>query len=243
MRKILYVMTFLSSILFAENVLSELQKNGLIVKDKYKFSSFIHIKRVRSPICTDKYIKPNALFGDDFAGRRVPDICKKTFVTKIGVLQPMNLGEGIKTVGELEVLVHIKNAQKSPSKYVLVDARAKQWFKEMTIPTSENLPFNEIKYIEDADEDDFDSKDDYKRYIKELETLCKVLNIKQSKEGLDFSKAKTVLLYCNAGWCSQSPNAIYKLINMGYPREKILWYRGGLQDWLIYDYTVTRSNR
>jgi len=236
-------MTFFTFLLFGENSLGDLQKNGLIVKDKYKFSSFTHIKREKNPICTDEYIRPSALFGDDFAGRRVADICTKTFVTQIGVLQPMSLGRGIKTVAELEVLVHIENAQKSPSKYVLIDARKKHWFKQMTIPTSENLPFNKINYIEDADEDDFDSKDAYKDYIKELEILCKVLNIKQSAEGLDFSKAKTVLLYCNAGWCSQSPNAIYKLINMGYPREKILWYRGGLQDWLIYDYTVTRSNR
>jgi rhodanese-related sulfurtransferase len=236
-------MTFLSSMLFAENILGELQKNGLVVRDKYKFSSFIHIKREESPICTDEYIKPDTLFGDNFAGRRVADICKKTFVTQIGVLQPMYLGKDIKTVGELEVLLHIKNAQEKPSKYVLVDARSEKWFKQMTIPTSDNLPFNEIKYIEDVEEDDFDSNVEYERYKKELETLCKVLNIKQRKEGLDFSKAKTVLLYCNASWCSQSPNAIYKLINMGYPREKILWYRGGLQDWLIYDYTVTRSNR
>ena len=243
MHKIIYMITFLSSILFSENILSELQQDGLIVKDKYKFSSFIHIKREESPICTDEYIKPNALFGDNFAGRRVADICKKTFVTKIGVLQPMNLGKGIKTVGELEVLVHIKNAQKNPSQYILIDARKKKWFKQMTIPTSENLPFNEIKYIEDVDEDDFDTKEEYESYMKQLEKLCKLLNIKQGKEELDFSKAKTVVLYCNASWCSQSPNAIYKLINMGYPKEKILWYRGGLQDWLIYDYTVTRSNR
>ena len=243
MRKILYIITLLSSILFSENILSELQKNGLIVKDKYKFSSFIHIKREKNPICTDKYIQPNALFGDSFAGRRVADICKKTFVTQIGVLQPISLGKGIKTVGELEVLLHIKNGQKAPDKYVLIDARAKQWFKQMTIPTSENLPFNEIRYIEDVEEYDFDDKVEYTRYVKQLEKLCKVLNIKQNKEGLDFSKAKKVLLYCNASWCSQSPNAIYRLINMGYPKEKILWYRGGLQDWLIYDYTVTRSNR
>ena len=236
-------MIFLSSMLFAENILSELQKNGLIVRDKYKYSNFIHIKREKSRICTDEYITPNALFGDDFAGRRVADICKKTFVTKIGVLQPMHLGKGIKTVGELEVLLHIKNAQKNPEKYVLIDARIKKWFKQMTIPTSENLPFNKINYIEDVTEDDFDNKSDYKRYGKELKNLCKILNIKQKKEGLDFSNAKTVVLYCNASWCSQSPNAIYKLINMGYPKEKILWYRGGLQDWLIYNYTVTRSNR
>lgn len=243
MRKIIYMMTLLSSMLFGENLLGELQKNGLIVKDKYKFSSLIHIKREKSPICTDEYVKPNSLFGDNFAGRRVADLCKKTFVTQIGVLQPMNLGKGIKSLGELEVLLHIKNAQENPSKYILIDARTKKWFKQMTIPTSDNLPFNEIKYIEDVDEDDFDSKSEHTRYVKQLETLCELLNIKQTKDGLDFSKAKTALLYCNASWCSQSPNAIYKLINMGYPKEKILWYRGGLQDWLIYDYTVTRSNR
>ena len=55
-------------------------------------------------------------------------------------------------------------------------------------------------------------------------------------------KAKTLLLFCNGSWCSQSPNAIMSLVNLGYPLEKLLWYRGGMQDWLIYDFTVSKKS-
>ena len=46
------------------------------------------------------------------------------------------------------------------------------------------------------------------------------------------------LLFCNGIWCVQSRLAIEKLIKMGYPREKLLWYRGGLQDWLALGFTT-----
>jgi rhodanese-related sulfurtransferase len=68
--------------------------------------------------------------------------------------------------------------------------------------------------------------------------MFKLLNIKETKKKLDFSEVKSLILFCNGSWCSQSPRAIFKLLNMGYPKEKLLWYRGGLQDWLIYDFTV-----
>jgi rhodanese-related sulfurtransferase len=240
MHKIIYIIIFLNSILFAESILGELQKNGLTITDEHNKQILIH--RELSPICTTKMIKPKALFSDNFAGRRVPDICKKTFVTKIGVLQPMSIGKDIKTVGELEVLLHIKNAQENPNDYILLDARTKRWFKQMKIPTAVSFPFSKINYVEDTDEDDFDTPKEYETYQKQLKKLLSLLNIVETDEGLDFTKAKTVMVYCNGSWCSQSPNAIFRLINMGYPKEKVLWYRGGLQDWLIYDYTVTKGN-
>ncbi|CAA6803005.1 MAG: Rhodanese domain-containing protein [uncultured Sulfurovum sp.] len=239
MHRIIFIMTLYFSILFSDNLLGKLQKNGLTITDEH--NKTILIERDSSPLCNDELIRPNALFGDEFAGRRVPTLCKKTFVTKIGVLQPISIGKGIQTVGELEVLLHIKNAQENPNDYILLDARAVQWFDQMRIPTAVNLPFNKINYVEDKNEDDFDSMDEYKVYLEQVKKIFNLLNIVETDKGLDFTKAKSVLVYCNGSWCSQSPHAVYKLINMGYPKEKILWYRGGLQDWLIYDYTVTKG--
>lgn len=226
----------LSSVLFGDETLSKLQNDGLTIVDKN--GKTIKIQREKNSLCTKKNINPKALFGGNFAGNNVANVCKKTFVTKVGLLQPINLGKGITTVGELEVLMHIQNTQKTPNAYVLIDARTEQWFEQMTIPTSENLPFNEINYLEDAEEDDFENSEEYDVYTEQLQRLLTLLNIKMTKNALDFSKCKSVVLYCNGSWCSQSPNAIFKLINMGYPKEKLLWYRGGLQDWLIYDFTV-----
>jgi len=239
MKNILVLLLLLSVWLFSGNILSEVQKNGLTIVNKKGKKVLIH--REKHPLCTKDNINPESLFGDDYAGRRVADLCKKTFVTQIGVLQAMTLSPKIKTVGELEVLAHIKKAQEKPNEYLLIDARTKQWFDQMTIPTSVNLPFNEISYEEDKDEDDFQTEDAYEVYVEQYQKMFKLLNIKETKEGLDFSKAKTLLLFCNGSWCSQSPKAIFKLMNIAYPEEKLLWYRGGLQDWLIYDFTVEKS--
>jgi rhodanese-related sulfurtransferase len=40
------------------------------------------------------------------------------------------------------------------------------------------------------------------------------------------------IFFCNGPQCGQSPTAIRALLEAGYPREKILYYRGGLHDWL-----------
>ena len=37
----------------------------------------------------------------------------------------------------------------------------------------------------------------------------------------DFSKAKTLVLFCNGPWCSQSPDMIFALLEIGYPPEKL----------------------
>ena len=229
----------LGSFLSAENRLSDVQKNGLIIVNSH--GKKITIDRKKDTQCTKKNLTPKALFGGDYADEKVASVCKKSFVTHVGVLQPISLAKEIQTVGELEVLAHIKETQEEPNKYVLIDARTWQWFEQMTIPTAVNLPFNEIEYEEDKDEDDFETEDAFEKYQEHYKKMFDILNIKVTKEGLDFSKAKIALLFCNGSWCSQSPNAIFKLVNMGYPKEKLLWYRGGLQDWLIYDFTVEKA--
>ena len=240
MKKILQLIVIFSSILLSENILSDVQKNGLMIIDKT--GKKIKLERNQDPRCTVANLNPEALWDGDYASKKVADVCKKTFVTHVGVLQPMDLGKGIKTVGELEVLVHIKKAQDTPTEYILIDARTPRWFEQMTIPSSVNLPFNEMDYDADKDEDDFDSEDEYEEYVEQYSKMFNALNIEKTKKGLDFSKAKSVILFCNGSWCSQSPKAIFKLLNIGYPKEKLLWYRGGLQDWLIYDFTVEKPN-
>jgi rhodanese-related sulfurtransferase len=238
--KILKTITLLSSMLLADNLLSEVQKNGLTIvgKDGKK----VTIQRNKDSRCTRTDLTPEALWDGNYASKKVSDACKKTFVTHVGTLQPMNLGKDIQTVGELEVLVHIKKAQEKPNEYMLVDARTEKWFEQMTIPTSVNLPFNEMNYDADKSRDDFEDDDEFEEYIEQYKKMFKLLNIKETKKKLDFSEVKSLILFCNGSWCSQSPRAIFKLLNMGYPKEKLLWYRGGLQDWLIYDFTVEKPS-
>ena len=54
----------------------------------------------------------------------------------------------------------------------------------------------------------------------------------------DFSEAKDILLWCNGMWCGQSPRAIKGLLAMGYPAEKIFYYRSGMQSWQLLGLSV-----
>ncbi|VAW54980.1 FIG00992709: hypothetical protein [hydrothermal vent metagenome] len=54
----------------------------------------------------------------------------------------------------------------------------------------------------------------------------------------DFSNVIKLTLFCNGPWCDQSLRAIKGLINAGYPPEKILYYRGGMQAWKSFGLTT-----
>jgi rhodanese-related sulfurtransferase len=41
-----------------------------------------------------------------------------------------------------------------------------------------------------------------------------------------------IVLFCNGPQCAATPDAIAQLLAAGHPPERILYYRGGLHDWL-----------
>jgi len=48
------------------------------------------------------------------------------------------------------------------------------------------------------------------------------------------------MLWCNGPWCGQSPHAIRGLLDLGYPAEKLYYYRGGMQAWQSLGLTVVK---
>ncbi|MDF1873231.1 MAG: rhodanese-like domain-containing protein, partial [Vannielia sp.] len=42
----------------------------------------------------------------------------------------------------------------------------------------------------------------------------------------------------NGPWCGQSPTAARRMIEAGYPADKIYYYRGGMQMWQMLGLTV-----
>ncbi len=224
--KLIIFLIFLSPFVEAKINIKSLQYSG--VKAMHNNRPIL-IERIQNGKCLDIPIIPNSIYSQNFIDKQAPQVCKKTFLTTLGILQPISIDKDIKTVGELEVLEHIQKSDKEPSKYILIDSRRAEWYEQITIPTSVNLPYNEIVY-------DGDFKEDF-------EYMLKILNIKKSKKGLDFSRAKKAILFCNGSWCIQSSKAIFTLIDLGYPKEKLLWYRGGLQDWLAYGMTTISNNQ
>lgn len=223
--KILIMMIALSAFLYADAVSKALQING--VRTNYKEKE-IFVSRMKNPKCLKVGVTPENVFGGDLAGRHVPRECKKTFVTSLGVVQSMKIDDEIVTVGEIEVLKFLQLLDFEPEKYIIVDARSKEWFKKVSIPHAVNIPYLNIKYYEDFPDD--------------IDRNMLLLNVKKDKKGvLDFSKAKEAIVYCNGSWCPQSVKMIKALAALGYPKKKLFWYRGGLQDWIGSGFTVVKN--
>ena len=41
-----------------------------------------------------------------------------------------------------------------------------------------------------------------------------------------------MVLFCNGPQCSQSPDALSSLVNLGHPAAALAYYRGGMHDWV-----------
>ncbi len=140
----------------------------------------------------------------DFArtSRPCPNFC----------IQPMTPAEGVRTIGELELLDALQDPQ-----VTVIDSRVRPDFETGTIPGAISMPYTEMadRLGELGCEPDFEGFE------------CKDEAI------------KTIALFCNGPWCGQSPTAIRRIIKAGYPAEKILYYRQGMQGWRMLGLTVS----
>ncbi len=124
-------------------------------------------------------------------------------------IQPMIVADGITTIGELELLDFLQDGET-----VIIDSRTNSWFQGGTIPGAINIPYNEI-----------------------LDRLA-ILGCEPDFDGWDCQNARQVALFCNGNWCGQSPTAIRNLLEVGYPAERIFYYRGGMQAWRMLGLSV-----
>lgn len=151
--------------------------------------------------------------------------------TNRGKIQPIDLGHGIETIGELEVIDFMKQAE-TDSSILIVDTRTPGWHANLRIPCSVNVPYT-------------DFADNYDDALFQLTETFGVVERDNGK--LDFSNAKTIVGYCNGYWCGQTPGmyvrAKYSLLNLGYPADKLKYYRGGMQAWTSLGLTVVGSQQ
>lgn len=115
-----------------------------------------------------------------------------------GTLQPMRAAEGVRTVGETEVLQHLERG------LTVVDSRKGDAYGHSTIPGAVNVPFPEAA----------------------------------ARAG-ELDQEHPTIFFCNGPQCGQSPAAIRTLLEAGHPAERILYYRGGLHDWITLGLPVT----
>lgn len=158
-------------------------------------------------------------------------------------IHPMEAAPGVTTAGEMELMEFLKNKVEKGAG-LLIDARAESWYVKGTIPGSVNIPFT----VFTAEEKDPKLLEALKMLgvrpgesINWTDASHRVMddfNQHVRKFHWDFSNAKEILLFCNGPWCDQSPRAIHGLIKLGYPVNKIYYYRGGMQDWLLLGLSV-----
>lgn len=141
-------------------------------------------------------------------------------------IQPAVVAPGVETIAELEVLDYLSRISAGDSSIVVIDSRTPDWVKKGTIPGAKNLPWTQLNPVKGADP------------ITIIEILENEFGVKESESLLDFSTAKTLVMFCNGMWCGQSPNNIKTLLKFGYPAHKIKWYRGGMQDWEMLGLTT-----
>lgn len=172
--------------------------------------------------CLDVGITPEQIWKKE----NVPSACIQPLVSTVGKLSKVSMDEDIETYGELEVLAYMKAMPKMRGSMLLVDSRSEEWYEHETIPGAVNIWFMALTRPELFPEE-------FKRALEQLQITI-------NKDGsFDFSNAPFVLLFCNGAWCTQSPNAIKALMKMGYPKEKLKWYRGGMHDWKGLSMTTT----
>jgi rhodanese-related sulfurtransferase len=136
-------------------------------------------------------------------------------------IQPFQPIKGIETVSELDVINFIKN-NLSKNRGILIDARMPKWSKAGTIPGSTNIPFSVLTPSTKVS------------YIK----ILGLLGATKKDEKWNFEKAQSLLVFDNGPWCQQGLRAMQNLVKIGYPKSKILYYRGGMQYWQILGLTT-----
>lgn len=140
-------------------------------------------------------------------------------------VQPMNLAPGVETIGELELLEHLKKGGRD-SGVLVIDSRDGDWpLRSGIIPGAVMIPWQELHPAH-----------------TDLEKIADMLIFRfgAARQGglWNFENAKTLVLYCNGPWCGQSPTNIKQLLALGYPAHKLKWYRGGMQDWKMLGLTT-----
>jgi rhodanese-related sulfurtransferase len=108
-----------------------------------------------------------------------------------GVIQPISVAPGVRTVGELEVIEHVRAGRP------LVDCRLPHYVERGTIPGAVNIPHGEI-----------------------VERMA------------ELDAANPTVLFCNGPQCIATAQATETLLAAGWPAEWLLYYRGGIHDWV-----------
>lgn len=138
---------------------------------------------------------------------------------------PMSVADGIETIDENMVLAFLVETVSKNEGLLLVDARMPDARAQGFIPGSVSLPATTL-----AQEN---------RYQREV---LNALGVRMLKDILNFAGARDLVVY-DAGPDKNDANGLVaNLLAVGYPVEKIKYYRGGMKVWSVLGLTVTEGS-
>lgn len=140
-------------------------------------------------------------------------------------IQPISAGQGIATVGEIEVIEFLKNDAQNGAG-LLIDVRMPERYEKGSIPAAINIPISALE-----------ESNPYR------DEILAALGAEKADDIWDFGKARDLVLFCEGPWSAQSSSAIKSMLKAGYPAEKIKYYRGGMQLWLLLGLTTTTPGK
>ncbi len=141
-------------------------------------------------------------------------------------IQPIQPAPGVNVAGELEVIEFLRTRGKDLSG-LLIDSRAPKMYRRGTIPGAINIPSVLL-----AENNPYQ------------ERILTVLGAVKRPDGTwDFTNVRELMLFCIGPTCSMSPNNIRTLVKLGYPPEKLHYYRNGIRGWQLLGLPiVTQDN-
>jgi rhodanese-related sulfurtransferase len=172
---------------------------------------FVDVKHGDKTVRIERNPDPENMIDPDFmlTSRACPPYC----------IQPIELAPGVQTLGELELIGYLRRLSAGDEGVLVIDSRDGDWPQRSgVIPGAVLIPWdrlflsrNDPEKIADILEEDFGARRDGPLW--------------------SFSQAKTLVFYCNGPWCGQSPTNIKTLLALGYPANRLKWYRDGMQGW------------
>ncbi len=155
------------------------------------------------PVIIRRNQNQNNIINPEFAktSRPCPPFC----------IKPITIADGVETIIELDIFKYLQDDNS-----VVIDSRTVAWVAKGSIPGTINLPWDIFE----------NTKFDILPILLEEQ-----FNVTVNDNKYYFDAAKTLVLFCNGPWCNQSPTSIKSLLKLGYPKEKLKWYRGGMQSW------------
>ncbi len=158
-------------------------------------------------------------------------------------IQPIKPEADVEVIGEVELFDFMESALRDDTG-VLIDARTPSWYSKGTIPGAVNYPFTLLSSDPGTPEMDevlegfgAEERGDI-GFFTSLTDRVGLDDAEYKTEDWDFTNAKDLVLWCNGPACGQSPRAIRGLRAAGYPGDKIMYYRGGMQMWLLWGLTT-----